>query len=405
MGKYVIISPFFPSENNFRGAFVYDFAQSVIRSGKYDDVLVFVPKHIHCKKDYYFYKGIKVHLFPVREMPSYLFNGILNRYNQKLFIKTFHKFGFDIHEIAVAHSHTSTFGAMALALQSLNPQIKTILHHHDPDPYTLRNGKFAGNWLNLWIRAKINLKLFSKIDIHVCISEYVKSNLCNFPIANSFETLQTYTRRLATARRLRLKKPDLKQVYVLYNGVDLRQFHPVKSSDISSHKAYVIGCIGNFVDWKDQITLLKAINELKGTELYDHLEVELIGTGPCLADCKTYITQHHLENRIKFSPEVDHSELPKFFSELDLFVLPSYFEGFGCVFLEAAACGIPFMGVYNQGYSEYLSPEEQSKWLIRPHDYKHLAHLILQQYSGKNIQEYIHPIDIDELINDFLDQL
>ena len=43
-----------------------------------------------------------------------------------------------------------------------------------------------------------------------------------------------------------------------------------------------------------------------------------------------------------------HENLPSFYQSLDLFVLPSYYEAFGCVYAEAYSCGVPFIAVKNQ---------------------------------------------------------
>ena len=38
-----------------------------------------------------------------------------------------------------------------------------------------------------------------------------------------------------------------------------------------------------------------------------------------------------------------HEDLPSFLQSLDVFVLPSLYEGFGVAAVEAAACGLPIV--------------------------------------------------------------
>lgn len=45
--------------------------------------------------------------------------------------------------------------------------------------------------------------------------------------------------------------------------------------------------------------------------------------------------------RLEFAGTVDHEEMPLYYSAANLTVLPSYYESFGLVALEAAACGAP----------------------------------------------------------------
>lgn len=252
MGKYIVITPFFPTPDSFRGPFVYDQVKAITGLRDYE-VIVFKPTSLRSKARSYEYNGIQVHLFPMIQMPSYIFNGILNKLNQILFMRTVKRIGIAIDDIIAAHAHTGPFGTFTLALKKKNESIKTILQHHDPDPYTVRNGLFAGNFINLWIRAKSSIRLFSKIDIHVCVSQYVKRNLISFPVNNN-EFFNSYKQRLVKAAKLGLNAPDFKRVEVLYNGVDVSKF---KILDVRKESnKFIIGCIANFIDWEGPIDFI-----------------------------------------------------------------------------------------------------------------------------------------------------
>ena len=108
---------------------------------------------------------------------------------------------------------------------------------------------------------------------------------------------------------------------------------------------------------------------------------------------------------VEFRKEVHHHELAAFYHSLDLFVLPSYFEGFGCVCTEAAACGIPYMICKGQGAAEYILEEESDLWTFVPKDYKQLADRIDYYRTYKPIQHLCKTFDIDVLIKQFLNFL
>lgn len=222
-------------------------------------------------------------------LPSYIFNGSLNWLNAKLFIKALRRAKINADAIAVAHGHTSSFGTFCLALKRFNNNITTILHHHDPDPFTIRNGRYASSLLNLYIRAYINIKLFENIDLHIAVSNYVKDNLLAFPRCADYEIFPSYLNQIKQLNKLHLPKCRIKNIYVLYNGVDLEKFHPARK-DIN-HNDFVIGCVANFVDWKSQITILKALNILIKQKRIANIKVLFVGSGPELQNCIDYVSK------------------------------------------------------------------------------------------------------------------
>lgn len=404
MRIYIAVTPFFPSPGNFRGVFVYDQVNAIIRTGKFDKVLVFKPISLNQKETQYCYNGIEVYYFHAVQMPSYIFNGITNGINSYLFRKRIKQLGISIDDVAIVHGHTSSFASYGVSLKALYPSIKTVVQHHDPDPFTVRNGIVSSNFINLWVRATINRKLFEKVDLHVSVSKYVERNLLLFPKASINECFPSYLSKLRIAQKIGLKPFRPKNSIVLYNGVDTSEFYPQKSKSSNTH-TFNIGCIANFLDWKDQLTLIKATHQLVVNNKIPELKVILIGSGPYLEICKSYVIQNKLDKHIVFQPEVEHPLLLDFYNSLDLFVLPSYFEGFGCVFTEAYACGVPFMGCYHQGYSEYIPEEEQGKWLIEPGDYVQLAKNI-EAYKKSGYKQILNkPYDIDTLVKDYLEYL
>ena len=71
---YIVVTPFFPSPETWRGAYCYDFVKALMRTGKYD-VRVFVPGN---GADYD-YQGVHVYRFPVKYLPSNVFPVLFRR--------------------------------------------------------------------------------------------------------------------------------------------------------------------------------------------------------------------------------------------------------------------------------------------------------------------------------------
>lgn len=397
---YIIVTPFFPTDESFRGPYIYDQVKAIERTGKYT-VMVFKPKSWRDKRDYYVYEEEKINLFTAFQMPSYIFNGMTNRVNCLLFLKQLKKLGISINNIAVVHGHTSTFGAYGLALKKLNGTIRTIVHHHDRDPFTILNGRLARWKLNARYRANKSMRIFNAVDYHVSISKVVEDNLFSFPKPGKYEFYKPYIEAVEQLKAM--PSINLKHSIILYNGVDTCKFYP--KAGLRNENIFKIGCIGNFQKLKGQITLIKASERLIKENGIRNIRLSFIGSGETLSACKAYVAQNNLEAYVTFENEVHHNELNNYYNSLNLFVLPTYYEGFGCVFTEAAACGVPFMLCEHQGASEYILPNETDKWLFKPHDDTRLSELIYNYYLNRYKQNLRYPYNIDILISSFLKEI
>lgn len=69
--------------------------------------------------------------------------------------------------------------------------------------------------------------------------------------------------------------------------------------------------------------------------------LKIIGSGPRLEQYKILTRDLGIEKSVKFPGFIKHDELPKHYSEADLFVFPSRRESFGLVLAEAMAAGLP----------------------------------------------------------------
>lgn len=391
---YIIVTPFFPSTDNWRGSYCHDFAKAVASDGRYK-VAVFVPGEF-CE---YEYGGIRVMRFPVRNFPSSAFPFMFDKFNRRSFLDAVEKSGIKFSEIAVCHGHTATFSIYPLSIKSVNPNVYTLLHHHDPQSFGIGPGRMSHCWLrNLFVYPQLRSN-HEQIDCHVFVSEMVKRSFLSAPNATwtLYKNYRRQMRGLGIYRSCRIKK-----AMVLHNGVDTSLFHPSENRHVNSY--FTIGCIGNFVDWKDQITLVKAVERLarKGA---DNIKVRMIGSGPLRRKCEQYVSENGLGDIVSFENERGHECLPLFYRSIDLFVLPSYFEGFGCVFTEAYACGTPFMTCEGQGMDDLVPKDERVTWLFPRQDDDSLAARILYCMNERPRQNLVGEIDINSLVAKFLDTL
>jgi len=69
----------------------------------------------------------------------------------------------------------------------------------------------------------------------------------------------------------------------------------------------------------------------------------LVGTGDDLSRIHRKVEEYGIQKHVLFLGRVSDDELSELYSLSDVFAMPSSHEGFGIVFLEAMACGIPVL--------------------------------------------------------------
>lgn len=390
---YIYVTPFFPSRTNWRGAYGYDFVAALMACGQFD-VRVFVPG---ASPDYEI-GGVKVHCFPVRELPSGLSPFFFRKYNEVSFVWKLRTLGIDVKNVGVCHGNTARFAIYPILLKVLNPRCKSVLHHHDLQSFGLNLGVLHRSFLyNTWL-FRVFRGLFEQIDCHVFVSEAARRSFLRAPNAD-WCCYDDYKAQMRGPRFFRVRPVVPRSTLVLNNGVDTHLFdrHAVDAAG-EGKECFVIGCVGNFEKLKDQETLIRAVGRVvREGRLHQPLKVVFVGSGPRLEPCKDLARD--LGVNAEFRQEVVHEQLVNYYKEFDLFALPSYFEGFGCVYAEALACGIPVVGVKGQGVEDIVSGE----WLIPPHDDIALAGVITDAAEGRmGTPTPLREIDIHRLVKQYV---
>ena len=390
---YIVVTPFFPSPTDWRGAYCYDFVVALMRTSVYD-VRVFVPG----SGDGYAINGIRVHRFPTWQLPSNIFPFLFASKNQKSFLNAVKKSGISIEDVAVCHGHTANYAVYPMAIKKYNSKCATLLHHHDLQSYGLNMGVMRHFIPYTIIQFCILRKWHEKIECHVFISEASRRSFLIAPNTD-WTIYNDYRAQMNGPRLLGCRSARIRESVVLHNGVDLSIFMPRNTRNTNGE--FVVGCIGNFMYLKDQISLLKAIKILnEKSDKFKDIKVVFIGSGPDRAKCENFVKDNGID--AEFKNEVRHEELPQFYHSIDLFVLPSYFEGFGCVFTEAWACGVPFITCEGQGMDDLILDEERSKWLCKPSDPEDLANKIGNYMNHRWDQKLSGPVGINELVVEFV---
>lgn len=140
-------------------------------------------------------------------------------------------------------------------------------------------------------------------------------------------------------RKLALKSWSGK-IKVIPNGVDTTQFRPISEShEQNNNKFFKIITVSRLVERKNLDLLIQSLALVKDT----NWQLEIIGTGTQETELKQLTQKLGVTERVKFYGYIPHDQLPNYYQQADLFVLPSENEGMSNALLEAMACGLPVL--------------------------------------------------------------
>lgn len=128
---------------------------------------------------------------------------------------------------------------------------------------------------------------------------------------------------------------------------------------------------------KDPESLFKALSKIKNSGVAFRLDV----FGPAAEPVISLIRENGVENEVTVHGEVPQEVLVKTLQQADGLILYSRYETFGCVIIEANACGIPVF-VTDTALMHELVTEGVNGWLVKPDAPAALAASLIQ-FAGK----------------------
>lgn len=165
-------------------------------------------------------------------------------------------------------------------------------------------------------------------------------------------------------------EPYYPKIQVINNGIHLAEIDRAEVSRSVVRDQITILSVSNLKKTKGIDLNLQALASLVKT--YPNLSYRIVGDGEERENLEALAESLELGNHVVFLGKLPHREALQEMAQADIFCLPSWQEGFGVVYIEAMALGIPVIGVKGEGIEDVID-HGANGLLVRPHEVEDLA--------------------------------
>lgn len=210
-------------------------------------------------------------------------------------------------KIKIIHAHwLIPQGFLAVLYKTLfNRNVKILATIHGADLNSFDN--FAGNLLKKFI--------LKRLDALVVVSQPMKDRVMELGYK--------------------------KDVFVFPDAVDTDFFTPDKKDEKLKIKYDIKGdlllFVGGLIERKGIRQLIQAMPLI--IKDFPDAKLLVVGDGNLKEELIALVTELTISTNVVFAGAIQHNDLPSYFATADLFILPSFSEGWPVVVMEALSCG------------------------------------------------------------------
>lgn len=254
----------------------------------------------------------------------------------------------DVVNVHYGDNFISLKDMIAVRMARMHKPFRTIITVNHPTPWNQENAK---------------KKVMTRLGAH----------LADEVVAISTATRDVLLEAGVPAKKVRLVACGLLEPQHLISAAEARKRLGLPAS------AFIVGCLGRLVPHKGIADLIEAAALAKKQSGNTDMIVAIAGDGPERTALENLARERfeHTENgdKVVFLGRVP--DVNEFYAACDVFALPSFLEGFGLVYVEAAFHGVPSIGTNVGGVVDVITDGETGL-LVPPQNPSALAIAILR---------------------------
>jgi len=182
---------------------------------------------------------------------------------------------------------------------------------------------------------------------------------------------------------------------VIHNGIDTNIFRKKNSNlreKLSLGDSIVITFVGRLIYAKGVHDLISVFADIERE--FSNLKLLIVGYGPYRQELEK-LAEEVCKEEILFLGQKNREEIIEILSITDIFVNPSYSEGFGLTVVEAGAIGIPIVATDVGGVKDIIE-DYKTGLLVSTGDTqllkKKISELVLDKELRRNLAEHTHKV-------------
>ncbi len=223
--------------------------------------------------------------------------------------------------------------------------ILNFLKHNTDIDFVIFNGNIVPlvcckaalkKFLKKYITIQHGLSAYDTLDKNRFAALFYKRQMLDNFFKNAVANIAV-SRELKDKLEQSVKMPNL---HVILNCIDNEAFTFIPQN--KDKKALHLTTASRLIPGKNTIAVVRLFAKLRND--FPNLYLNIAGTGSELERLKEEAERLQVAPFVNFTGQLNTKELCKLYQQSDVFILLSFYESFGLVYLEANACGMPVIG-------------------------------------------------------------